>query len=145
MENILANTINDKEGLAKDILQDAVASTSKSISRASGEAGVMSIVKARTGNRQTLSKQLLEELNNPQSVQEAFTEDCIIIGERLPKNSSLFNIKRSGNKGIIYSTQLVKEIAELFDLDFSDRTSITFNEVEYVLNEEYPVAIVKIK
>lgn len=145
MENLAINTINNEEGLVNDILKGAIASTSKSISRASGETGVMSIIKARTGNRQTLSKELLEELNNPEKVQIAFTEDSVIIGEKLPNNDNYFSLKISGNKGIIYSTQLVKEIAELFDLDYSNKTSITFNEVEYAQNEGYPVAIVKIK
>lgn len=145
MENLAINTINNKEVLVNDILKAAIASTSKSISRASGEAGVMSIVKAKTGNRQTLSKELLQELNNPERVQIAFTEGSVIIGERLPNNNSSFNVKISGAKGIIYSSQLVKEITDWFELDFSNRTSITFNEVEYILNEEYPVAIIKIK
>ena len=145
MENILTNTINNKEVMIEELFKDAIGSTIKSKSRTAGEAGVMSIVKARTGNRNTLSKELLDKLNNPQKIQISYTEDSVIIGEKLPNNNSSFNVKISGAKGIIYSTQLVKEIAELFGLDFSDRTSITFNEVEYVLNEESPVAIIKIK
>ena len=145
MENILTNTINNKEVMIEELFKDAIGSTIKSKSRTAGEAGVMSIVKARTGNRNTLSKELLDKLNNPQKIQISYTEDSVIICEKLPNNNSSFNVKISGAKGIIYSTQLVKEIAELFGLDFSDRTSITFNEVEYVLNEESPVAIIKIK
>jgi Holliday junction resolvasome RuvABC endonuclease subunit len=145
MEKILTNTNNNQEVAMEKLFENAIASSSKSNNRASGEVGVMSIVKAKTGNRSTLARKLLKKLNNPEKVQAAFTEDSVIIGEKLPNNNSSFNIKISGAKGIIYSTQLVKEIAELFGLDFSDRTSITFNDVKYVLNEEYPVAIVKIK
>lgn len=145
MEQLVTMAINNEEGSVNDILKDAIASASKNKSRVAGEAGVMSIIKARTGNRQTLSKELLEQLNNPEKVQIAFTEDSVIIGEKLPNNDSSLNIKRSGAKGIIYSTQLVTEIVDLFDLDFRNRTSITFNEAEYVLNEEYPVAIIKIR
>ncbi|NMM65239.1 amidophosphoribosyltransferase [Clostridium sp. P21] len=145
MEKSVVNTINNEEGSVNDILKGAVASTSKSRSRAAGEAGVISIIKAKTGNRIIFSKELLEELNNLEKVQVAFTEDSIIIGEKLPNNQSSFNIKRSGSKGIIYSTELVNEVSELFELDFSDKTSITFNEVEYLVNEECPVAVIKIK
>lgn len=145
MKELVIKTINNEEGSANDILKGAKASSSKSRSRIVGEAGVISIVKAKTGNRNILSNELREKLNNPEKVQVAFAEDSIIIAEKLPNNDSSFNIKRSGVKGIIYSTQLVNEITELFELDFSCRTSITFNEVEYFISEEYPVAIVKVK
>ncbi|MBW6411339.1 amidophosphoribosyltransferase [Clostridium weizhouense] len=145
MENILTNTINNKEVMTEELFKNAIGSIIKSKSRTAGEAGVMSIVKARTGNRNTLSKELLAKLNNPQKIQIAYTEDSVIIGEKLPSNDSSFNVKISGAKGMVYSAGLAREISELFELDFSDRTSITFNEVEYVLNEEYPVAVIKIK
>lgn len=145
MERLVTKTINNEEGSVNDILKGAVASTSKSKTRVSGEAGVISIVKAKTGNRITCSKELLEELNDLEKIQVAFTKDSIIIGEKLPNNESSFNIKKSGSKGTTYSTQLVNQVSEMFELDFSDKTSITFNEVEYLVNEQYPVAVIKIK
>ena len=145
MEKLVTNNINKGEAEINDILKGAIPSNIQSKGRVSGSAGIMSIVKAETGNRITSSKELLEKLNNPEKVQVAFTEDSVIIAEKLPNNNSSFNIKRSGAKGIIYSVLLVAEIAKLFQLDFSNRTSITFNEVDYSINEDYPVAIIKIK
>ncbi|WP_242396684.1 amidophosphoribosyltransferase [Clostridium butyricum] len=145
MEKSMKVTNNNGEVLMNDVIKGAIASTSKSMSRSLGEAGVLSIIKAKTGNRITLSKALLDELNSPEKIQIAFTKDNVIIGEKLPNNDSSFNVKLSGTKGIVYSSGLVREISELFQLDFSDKTSITFNEVEYVSNEDYPVAIIKIK
>lgn len=137
--------IIEVEDNVKSILKNAVQSESKSVSRASSATGVVSVVNAKSGKRITLSKKLLEKLNNPKSIKIAFTEYGIIIAEELPDNKSLFNIKVSNGRGIIYSAQLVVEITELFDLEFNNKTSITFSEVEYALNDDYVVAIVKAK
>lgn len=141
----LKETIIDVEDNVKSILKRAVQSKSKSVKRVSSVAGVVSVVNAKSGKRITLSKILLEKLNNPKSIQIAFTEDSIIIAEELPDNKSLFNIKMSNDKGIIYSAQLVMEITELFSLEFNNKTSITFGEAEYALNDDYVVAIVQAK
>lgn len=138
-------TIIEVENNVKSILKNAVQSESKSVSRESGAAGVVSVVNTKSGKRITLSKKLIVKLNNPKSIQIAFTEDSIIIAEELPDNKSLFNIKINNGKGIIYSAQLVMEITELFNLEFNNKTSITFGEVEYALNDDYVVAIVKAK
>lgn len=143
MSKIVEEIVEKEESNMKDILDNAIASTSKSKSRAYAKKGVSSIVKTKNCNRYTLSKELLIKLNNPEKVQVGFTDDSILIGEKLPHNESNFNVRRS--KGIIYSTSLVAEISEVFGLDFTDRTSITLNEVEYGLNEEYPVARIKVK
>lgn len=137
--------ITEVENNVKSILKNAVQSESKSVSRASSAAGVVSVINAKSGKRITLSKKLLVKLNNPKSIQIGFTEENIIIAEELPNNKSLFNIKISNGKGIIYSAQLVTEVTELFDLEFNNKTSITFADVEYALNDDYVVAIVKAK
>ena len=139
----MSEIVGKEESNMKDILDNAIASTSKSKSRTYGEKGVASIVKTKKCNRYTLSKELLIKLNNPERVQIGFDDDSILIGEKLPHNKSSFNVRRS--KGIIYSTLLVAEIAEAFGLDFTDKTSITLQKVEYGLNEEYPVARIKVK
>ena len=55
------------------------------------------------------------------------------------------NVKAYKNRSIVYSVPLVREIAERFKLDFSDRTSMTFDEAEYTSYEGSPVLIIKIK
>ncbi len=145
MEALITKNINNGESVINDILKGAIPSNIKSKSRVSGNSGIMSIVKAKTGNRISIGKEVMEKLNNPEKVKIAFRDDSVIIGENLANNSSSLNIKKSGAKGIIYSIQLVGEMAKLFNLDFSDRTSITFEDVEYIVDEDYPVAIVKIK
>jgi hypothetical protein len=85
-------------------------------------------------------------LNNPKEVQVSYDIDKkrIIIGKQLLNNENSYSIRRSGSKGVIYSKGLVDEITEVMQLDFSSRSSITFQEAEYLKNEQYSVAIIKI-
>ena len=48
-------------------------------------------------------------------------------------------------KGIIYCSELVLEITKLYNLDFSDRTSITFDNIQYQSIQGVNVAIVKVR
>ena len=109
------------------------------------EAGVMSIVSAKTGKRIVISKEIMEKLNKPERIVMSFAEDKIAIGEQLPNNDNYINIKVLKSKGVVYSSGIVKEITDLYELDFSNKTSITFLDVEYVKYEENVVAIITVE
>lgn len=109
------------------------------------EAGVLSIINAKTGKRIIISNEIMEILNNPSKVVMSFTEDKIAIGENLPNNDNYFNVKRMKSKGVIYSAGIVKEITEIYELDFSNKTSITFFDVEYAKYEDNVVAIIAVE
>lgn len=74
----------------------------------------------------------------------SFTEGKIAIGEQLPNNENYINIKLSKSKESIYSVGIVKEITDMYQLDFSSRISITFLDVEYIDYEECVVAVVTV-
>ena len=74
----------------------------------------------------------------------SFTEGKIAIGEQLPNNEKYINIKLSKSKESIYSVGIVKEITDMYQLDFSSRISITFLDVEYIDYEECVVAVVTV-
>ncbi len=57
---------------------------------------------------------------------------------------NLSNEARNSNMEIIYSAGIVKEITDLYKLDFSNKTSITFFDVEYVKYEDNVVAIITV-
>jgi hypothetical protein len=147
MEEKLNDNIENtgEEVSLKYNLEDFKNCSIRGVSKNTGKAGVFSVVKSDNGNRITIVNEIMEKLNNPYMLQIAFSNDSIAISEKIPNNDSLFNIRRSGNKSIIYSTKLVKMIAEMYELDFSNRTSITFYEVEYISDDEYTTAIIKIK
>ena len=104
----------------------------------------MSIINSKTGKRIIVSREIMEKLNKPERIVMSFSEDKIAIGEQLPNNYNYINIKVLKSKGVIYSAGIVKEITDLYKLDFSNKTSITFFDVEYVKYEENVVAIIKV-
>lgn len=130
---------------ATECIADAVPFSAKNTARSLATKGVFTLVKAKTGNRAVISKEANEYLQNPNTLQFSHNEDSLIIGTKLPNNNNNFNVKAYKNKSIIYSVPLVREIAERFKLDFSNRTSMTFDEAEYTSYEGSPVLIIKIK
>lgn len=137
--------LENVERSIKDVLENATKSKSKSVTRASGKAGVMSVVNADTGIRITFPDAVLEKIRVTEKLQISYNTDerIIAIGENLG-NENDYAIKKSGKKGIIYSANLVRELTEAFKLDFSNRSSITFHDAEYLNDEESSIAVVKV-
>lgn len=133
------------EANVTEIIMKAVPCSAKNIIRATSNKGGFSVVKAQTGNRATIAKQGYEHLGKPSTLQFALSDTSIIIGANIPNNDNDFNVKDSNGKAIVYSTPLVTEIAEAFELDFSNRTSMTFGDIQYTTSEDSPVIIVKVK
>ena len=119
-------------------------SESKTINKCSAEAGAMSVINSKTGKRIIVSREIMEKLNKPERIVMSFSEDKIAIGEQLPNNYNYINIKVLKSKGVIYSAGIVKEITDIYKLDFSNKTSITFFDVEYVKYEDNVVAIITV-
>lgn len=114
-------------------------------SKCCGTAGVISLINSKkNGKRLSLSSALLEYLNNPETVQIGLGDDSIVIGEVLESCDLNYTVRRQDSKGMIYAGGLVEEITSTYGLDFSDRVSITFHEVEYMEMEAYPIAVIKI-
>jgi len=118
---------------------------SKTTSRSNLTGGVMSVVNSSRGKRVMLSKDLMDKLNNPTTVAISFSEECVAIGETLPNNNNQLIIKPRGKKGVIYSAGIVSEITDKYGLDFNNRTSITFSEVEFIEAYGSTIAIINAK
>lgn len=136
---------NNQDIMQEYDLGNFKASTSKTISKTSTEAGVMSVINSKNCRRITLAKEVMSELNNPKIISISFSNDMLAVAERLPNNDNLLKVKSCGNKGVIYSSGLVSEITDKYGLDFSNRVSITFSEVNFVKCNGYTVAIIKMK
>ena len=106
--------------------------------------GAISLINTKSGKRLIIAKSLISNLNNPSKVVIGLSKNKLAIGEKLPANENYFTVKDYKGKGVIYSADLVKEISEKFKLDFSNRTTITFEEVEYIEYEDTTVAIITI-
>ena len=133
------------ESIVTDVLSNAKSVSSRSITRTIGKAGAISIVNAKTGNRIKIAKECYSAIGNPPKVQFALSDNNLILGEKVLDNNNDFNVKEISGKAIIYSSALVKEITENFNLDFSNRTSLTFSDVQYSNADDVPIMIVKIK
>jgi hypothetical protein len=121
-------------------------SSSSGTNARTGEAGALSIVNSeKNGKRITLSREVTEKLNDPETVQFSFSERQILIAEELPNHNNRFTVKKHGARGVIYSSSLVQEITERFKLDFSNRVSITLHEVKYAKSNGKRVAIITVK
>ena len=145
-EDEVSNKTKEENSIeATKCLADAVPFSAKNTARSLATKGVFTLVKAKTGNRAVINKEASEYLQNPSTLQFSYNEDSLIIGTKLPNNNNNFNVKAYKNRSIIYSVPLVREIAERFKLDFSNRTSMTFDEAEYTSYEGSPVLIIKIK
>lgn len=145
-EDEVSNKTKEENSIeVAECITDAVPFSAKNTARSLATKGVFTLVKAKTGNRAVINKEASEYLQNPSTLQFSYNEDSLIIGTKLPNNNNNFNVKAYNNRLIIYSVPLVREIAERFKLDFSNRTSMTFDEAEYTSYEGSPVLIIKIK
>ncbi|MDB2152487.1 hypothetical protein [Clostridium butyricum] len=136
------------ESNIEELLNISKPVSAKNIKRShSSGSGVLSVINAKTGMRVTISKEGYEHMGQPQTVQFALTDDELLIGKTLSNNSDEFNVKNYKNKGIIYSSTLVKEITETFKLDYSSRTSITFDNHRFVKGggDDEVILVVKLK
>ena len=145
-EDEVSNKTKEENSIeVAECIADAVPFSAKNTARSLATKGVFTLVKAKTGNRAVINKEASEYLQNPSTLQFSYNEDSLIIGTKLPNNNNNFNVKAYNNRLIIYSVPLVRAIAERFKLDFSNRTSMTFDEAEYTSYEGSPVLIIKIK
>lgn len=105
----------------------------------------VSIVLCNNGRRLTLSASLYEELGQPETVKCAVnTEDgYLIIASDIGSVTAYYNVSNKG-KGIIYNSALVHSVAEAFSLDFSDKTSMSFNKVKLKEINGITTAFIKI-
>ena len=107
--------------------------------------GVATIINTeKSGKRIVFSNNVMEELGNPPKILISCSDNAIAVGERLPDNQNFLSIKYSKTKGTIYSTGIVNELTEMYQLDFRNKTSITFSEVKYTTYENHKVAIITI-
>ena len=120
--------------------------TTQNDERDSSYDGVISIINTeKNGKRIELSKSLMEVLENPKKVQFVLSDNTLAISERITGNDISFNVKPSGKKGIVYSAKLICEITQNFELDYSEKRCRTFSDVEYVEDDGFQVALIKIK
>lgn len=102
---------------------------------------------ANNGKRMSFSKGLIEGLGNPKQIQflTSKTDDdwVLIIGENL-KAKDTFKFSPA-NPQVIYCGTYIQSITAEFKLDFKNRTSMTFSDIEINEYDGKPAAYVNMK
>lgn len=130
---------------AKELLTKAVGIEVTSKRGGKAEKSV-SIVLCDNGKRLTMSASLFEALGQPDVVKCAVVvkNKYLVIARDIDSVDMTYNVSNKG-KGIIYNSELVRSIAEAFSLDFSNKTSMSFNNVKIEDIDGIMTAFVKIK
>ncbi|QNK57430.1 hypothetical protein [Paenibacillus sp. PAMC21692] len=113
--------------------------TSKPVSKKS----VLTVVKHKNGTRVTIDQDVIEKIGSPNRVQIALNHVGVAIGFGFTGDDNYFPLRKSENKAIIYSSSLVTEMTETFELDFSNVSSVSFQNAEYLNIGSQIVAFVK--
>lgn len=137
--------IKVREHLNNNVLDGFEPAKSKTIPRSTSKGGVVGIVNSKSVKKISISREAVSRMNNPKYISISLSRDSFAIGEELPNNNNLLNIKTDNGKAVIYSSELVSEITDKYGLDFSNRTSITFSDVEYIQLNGFTIAIIKVK
>ncbi|RTE02759.1 hypothetical protein [Paenibacillus whitsoniae] len=118
---------------------------SKPTKKTAGGDAMFTIVKTlRNGNRIVFAAEIIQKIGSPKCVELAFTDNGIAVKGCESSRPESFRLNEIGKKQGIYCKDLVEEIAEVFKLDFSQRTSISFDEVTYLSDGSGKIASVVI-
>lgn len=105
---------------------------SRQVSRLTSEGSVLTIISTMdNGNRISIAEEVIETIGSSLKVQVAIYDDGVAISRNIPNTNNHFNLRKNGKKFVIYSKELVNEISETFELDFSNRSSISFQEESF--------------
>ncbi|MBN7575381.1 hypothetical protein C1H57_08165 [Clostridium sp. 2-1] len=150
--NIEHNDISSKVNLVQFDFSDIEFSKTKSSSRGvSGAPGYLTVINSKkNGKRVTVAGKVMEHLNFPDKLEFSYYKnEKILISQEFSATADVaqhaVRREKEGKKGIIYSYDLVEEITNRFNLDFSGKTtSITFRKLEFAENNGKLVAIISL-
>lgn len=97
------------------------------------------------GKRIALASEIIETIGSPSEVQVFLNNTGLVISEASEDSENPFRLRVSGNKYIIYSSDLVQEITNAFQLNFSQVTSVSFQNVQYITRHDQILAFVELR
>lgn len=117
---------------------------SQSTSRPAALKSSLTIVNHKNGTRVAIDQEVIKKIGSPECVQIALNHDGIAIGVEFTGDDNYFHLRKAANKAIIYSSPLVNELTEAFELDFTNVSSVSFQDVKYLKIGSRNVAFVKL-
>ena len=118
-------------------------SASRHTSKPVSQKSVLTVVKHKNSTRVAIDQDVIEKIGSPERVQIALNHVGVAIGVGFTGDENYFPLRKSENKAIIYSSPLVTEMTETFELDFSNVSSVSFQDAEYLKIGSQFVAFVK--
>jgi len=115
---------------AEFVISDLIPSVSTVVSRIA-DPGILSVINSNNGKRVSFSSEIYDRLKQPTTLQVAYLESQMVIGQHLGDEHPTYVLKKQGAKQIIYNKELVDQITKHCGLDFTNRTSITFPTAIY--------------
>ncbi|MFD1031859.1 hypothetical protein [Metaplanococcus flavidus] len=106
-------------------LAEFEASTCTDSTRETGTGG-MSIIYSANGKRLALNASIMNALSQPGSIQISYAGHVLALANFIGETNTDYKLKKSGKTGVLYNTQLIHEIVERYELDYENRTSLTF-------------------
>lgn len=138
-----------KTYILNDLISEAQSSNVPQIfASATGGKYSFGVVNSRNnGKRVTLSKTLAKDLGivgeeNKLMLLPIPSKKVLLLGTELPAELASVCFLKGEDKKISYSADIVKLVADSFQLDFDGRTSMSFADIEIDTTGATPVAIV---
>ena len=99
------------------------------------------------GKRVSVSKSLSKklELTDNLAILPMIEDGVVLLAKELPFPATSHVSIRGKDKKIAYSASLVQLLTEVFALDYSARTSMSFSDIDFDTVDDVPVAIVTIR
>lgn len=137
----------DKEDLELDelSLDEFIPAVSKPITKTTVSKGLVSIIYAKTGKRITFDPTLIEDLGLEETLQVGYNNRQLLLGSNLSPNYKNRKFRKQGAKYVLYDAALIQELIQNFNLDYSEVTSQTFDDVTYKQHQGTKVALITIK
>lgn len=133
-EVFAAESNNDeKKSLEKfDISNIQKPKTVSPVLRKKGRADLAIVNTEKNGKRVKISKNVIEGLGikytEEAKIDIAFTSDSVVLSKELEGVGETFHMSKDRS---IYSKDLVEEITDRFELDFTGVSTVSFSETEY--------------
>lgn len=115
-------------------------------SKRGGRASELSITNTpKNGKRLSFSLDADNHLGNPRTIDFSYDAKGIMLGTNLKDEDNTYAPSRNESKPIIYSSSLVIELTEVFNLDFSNKTTISFYRSEYLMIDGVAAVFIPIR
>ena len=110
-------------------------------------AGYLTVINSKNnGRRIELRKEVADKLKLEDAISVAYDSESAILFKPTDDFESVsFKACKQSSKSVVYSCELVAELTQFFELDFSDRVSYTFVDGVFEVDEESGQQILVIK